>query len=103
VLETTKRISGSDARFVFVPRAKLLAAGIAPWTDLPLWMPGVEGEAFARIDSNKAAGVGLVYRSLEETGRERWNGKIRRRASQCDKLTAAIGRKGSAAGTNTSF
>lgn len=50
----------------------LLAQGVAPWSELPLWLPGEAG--FNRVDNSRARAAGLTFRPLAETVRDtlRW-------------------------------
>jgi 2'-hydroxyisoflavone reductase len=54
---------------VAVPEALLLAQGVAPWTELPLWMPSSDAETagLMTIDITRAVGAGLRTRPLAET------------------------------------
>src|SRR4051795_13001103 len=46
LLEACRAVTGSRAELVWVPAAEVLAAGIEPWTELPIWMaPGTDGVA----------------------------------------------------------
>jgi 2'-hydroxyisoflavone reductase len=45
----------------------LLAAGVSPWTELPLWLPAVH---FENVDTTKARAAGLGTRPLAETVRD---------------------------------
>jgi 2'-hydroxyisoflavone reductase len=69
LLDTCRAVSGSDARFVWRTDAELLAADVAPWTGLPLWLPEADadfgGMLLARNDHALAAG--LRCRPLAET------------------------------------
>ena len=68
VLETSRAVSGSDARFVWAPDDFLLAQGLAPWTDLPLWLPDtVEYAGADSINATRAVAAGLTFRSLAQT------------------------------------
>lgn len=71
VLETCVRVTGSDARLTWVDTAFLFEHGVAPWTDLPAWLPSVEpGQAYWTLDVSKAIGAGLRFRPLEVTVRD---------------------------------
>lgn len=50
----------------------LLARGVSPWSELPLWLPGETG--FNRVDNRRARAAGLTFRPLAETVRDtlRW-------------------------------
>src|SRR5216683_783829 len=65
--------TGSDARLVWVQPAVIEAAGIQPWTELPVWAPPC-GEAAALHNGNVDAIMvaGLVCRPVEETVADTW-------------------------------
>ena len=54
-----------DARAVWVPWPFLEAEGLAPWTDLPAWVPAPM-LGMITADGSKAAADGLVHRPVEE-------------------------------------
>ena len=61
--------AASDADFAWMPDAELLAHGIAPWTELPLWLPE-DDPAFGGMllaDASRARAAGLRTRPLRET------------------------------------
>lgn len=78
-LQCIKSVTGSDAEFVWADEGFLLNHGVAPWTDMPLWVPEnyplspLEKEpwkgAFS-IDITKALDNGLKFRPLKETIKE---------------------------------
>ena len=44
---------------------------VAPWSDLPVWIPDTSEEAgFSRFDVSKAIQAGLTFRPLEEIVRD---------------------------------
>jgi 2'-hydroxyisoflavone reductase len=57
------------AEVVPVPEAFLVERQVAPWTELPLWLPGSDPDyaGFNRVDLTRAAQTGLVTRPLRET------------------------------------
>jgi 2'-hydroxyisoflavone reductase len=69
VLEECKLVSESDAYFTWVSEDFLLQENITPWSEMPLWLP--EGashlKGFMFINSDKAIGSGLSFRSLKDT------------------------------------
>jgi 2'-hydroxyisoflavone reductase len=65
-LETCRAVAGSDARFTWVGEAFLAEHEVAPWTELPLWIPGVREPT--SID--RALAAGLTFRPLEDTVRD---------------------------------
>ncbi len=70
LLERTIAAVGSDARLVWVGDQALLDAGVQPWTELPLWLPGDEHTGLLRTDIERALAAGLRFRPLEETARD---------------------------------
>ena len=57
---------GTNARLHWVPTKQLLASGVEPWVELPMWIPpGPNG--FLTFDSAKARRDGLTFRPLEAT------------------------------------
>lgn len=70
-LDLCRRVSGSDATIVHADAAFLAAQGIAPWSELPCWLPQ-EGETkgFALRSIDRAVAAGLTFRPVEETIRD---------------------------------
>jgi 2'-hydroxyisoflavone reductase len=58
----------ADARPVWVPADFLAAEKVAPWSDMPVWIPG-KGEmmGFGRRSIRKAIDAGLTFRPLDMT------------------------------------
>jgi 2'-hydroxyisoflavone reductase len=79
VLLTCKEIAGSNAELVWAEEELLLSNNVAPWTEMPLWIPektplGPEhtepwSGAF-HINIDKALQTGLKFKPLEETLRQ---------------------------------
>ncbi len=69
LLEQCKEITGSDARFVWVGDDFLLARGVIPYTELPLWVPALDG-GYPELDLARAVAAGLTFRPLAETIRD---------------------------------
>ena len=64
-------LSPNDAAPEWVSAAALEEAEVAPWVDLPCWVPATgEHEGLMRISSAKALEAGLVTRSFEQTWRD---------------------------------
>jgi 2'-hydroxyisoflavone reductase len=71
MLETCKQVSGSDASFVWASADFLSQNNVAPWSDLPVWVPDTAEDAgFSRVDVSKAIAAGLTFRPLAETVRD---------------------------------
>jgi hypothetical protein len=72
LLDACLAATGSDAQFIRRPDAEVVAAGIAPRTGLPLWLPE-DDPAFGGMmlgDGARAAAAGLVHRPLIDTVRD---------------------------------
>jgi len=67
--ETLERIA-SDADLAWVDDQTLLDAGVGPWMELPLWLPGEEYAGLLRADISRALAAGLTFRPIEETARD---------------------------------
>jgi 2'-hydroxyisoflavone reductase len=71
MLETCKRVSGSDASFRWASVEFLDQHKVAAWGDMPVWVPDNEENAgFSRMNVSKAIDAGLKFRPLEETVRD---------------------------------
>jgi len=71
VLETCRDVSGNDARCTWVSERFLLEQQVAPWMELPLWIPAErESAGFSAIDCGRAIAAGLSFRPLEDTVRD---------------------------------
>lgn len=70
-LDACKRVSGSVAAFHWASPEFLKEHDVAPWSDMPVWIPDTEEDAgFSRIDVSRAINAGLKFRPLEETIRD---------------------------------
>lgn len=70
-LEACRTVSGSDARFHWIPEAALAAAKVAPWSEMPLWLP--EDDPIARLlraPIDRALAAGVAFRPIEDTVRD---------------------------------
>jgi 2'-hydroxyisoflavone reductase len=66
VLESCKRTSGSDAKFIWVPTAFLAKHEVSPWSDMPVWVPpdGEEG-GMGKVSVARAIAQGLKFRPVD--------------------------------------
>jgi 2'-hydroxyisoflavone reductase len=71
LLETSRSASGSEASFTWVDESFILAQGVEPWSDLPVWIPVSDASSagFHQFDRSKAIADGLRFRPLAETVR----------------------------------
>jgi len=70
LLETCKKVSDSDATFTWVDAAFLEEQDVAPWSDMPVWVP-LDGEDAGHpfINVQRAVKAGLTFRPIAETVR----------------------------------
>ncbi|KUH36186.1 MULTISPECIES: NAD-dependent epimerase/dehydratase family protein [Streptomyces] len=73
LLEACLRATGSDAELRWTDPGTILAAGVEPWSDLPVWTPpGELHDAMHGADVSKALAAGLRCRPVEETVADTW-------------------------------
>ena len=61
----------SNARITWVSRDFLEARNVAPWSDMPVWVPGQGDSAgFAKRSIRNAVAAGLTFRPLATTARD---------------------------------
>ncbi|HEV8194134.1 MAG TPA: NAD-dependent epimerase/dehydratase family protein [Ktedonobacterales bacterium] len=70
LLDESKRASGSDVSFTWVPDAFLGEAGAEGWSELPLWVSETEAPGLSNVNCAQAYAAGLSFRPLEETVRD---------------------------------
>lgn len=71
LLETCKKVSGSDANIHWASVEFLNQNNVAPWSDMPVWIPDTTEDAgFSRFDISKAIRIGLKFRPLQVTVRD---------------------------------
>jgi len=62
------RVPGVDARLTWADEKFLEEQKIAPWSDLPVWVP--RSEAFTQVSCAPALAAGLAFRPAAETARD---------------------------------
>jgi len=67
VLAACRRVSESDARFLWVDGDFLLERDVQPWSEMPLWLTGEDAVGFGSVNVEKAVADGLRFRPLGET------------------------------------
>src|SRR5262245_2940906 len=71
LLETTRRGVDSDAVLTWVSEEFLLEQEVAPWSELPVWLPKSDcGLMAANVE--KAVAAGLTFRPLEDSACDTW-------------------------------
>ncbi|MEU4620551.1 NAD-dependent epimerase/dehydratase family protein [Actinoplanes sp. NPDC023801] len=73
LLETAAEVTGSRADLRWIAPEKILAAGIAPWIQLPCWLPPGPLHTFLHDgDVSRAVAAGLRCRPVRETVADTW-------------------------------
>jgi 2'-hydroxyisoflavone reductase len=72
VLEAAVAATGADARLTWVPDDALVAAGVQPWVELPLWIPEDDRPGTWRIATARAQAAGLRCRPVADTVADVW-------------------------------
>lgn len=73
LLDTCVQVTGSGAELRWTDPDTILAAGVEPWTDLPVWLPAGElHDTLHQGDVGKALAAGLRCRPVGETVADTW-------------------------------
>lgn len=73
LLEACVAVTGSSAELRWTPPDMILAAGVQPWTELPIWLPpGDFYDSLQQSDVSKALATGLTCRPVGETVADTW-------------------------------
>ena len=90
-LNECNAVGGNFAQFVWMSDEEVLAAGVEPWMEMPLWLPASDEEhrGFLSINCSKAHDAGLQYSPLSATISDtlKWDSKrgaIKRNAGLSD-------------------
>lgn len=69
LLEACEAQAKRGAQIRWLDEASIAAAGVAPWTELPLWVPEDHPDfgGFMLARSERAVAAGLTFRPLEQT------------------------------------
>lgn len=73
LLDACAQVAGGVAELRWTAPDAIVAAGIEPWTDLPVWVP--PGELYDTVhqgDVSRALATGLSCRPVEETVADTW-------------------------------
>jgi 2'-hydroxyisoflavone reductase len=71
MLEACAGAAASDVKFTWVDASFLEAQEVAPWSDMPVWIPPSGSDAGAtRIRNSRALEKGLTFRPIAETARD---------------------------------
>lgn len=73
LIDTVVDVTASDAEIVWGTAEQVEAAEVAPWTELPIWLPDVgEASALHRSDVRAALAAGLICRPIQDTVADTW-------------------------------
>ena len=73
LLELCLSVTGSTGTLRWTDPDALVAAGVEPWMDLPIWIPDADGHATMHgADVSRALAAGLTIRPLAETVADTW-------------------------------
>ena len=72
ILEAAVSATGADARLIWVADDALVAAGVVPWTELPLWLPECDKPGAWRVETARAQAAGLRCRLVADTVGDVW-------------------------------
>jgi nucleoside-diphosphate-sugar epimerase len=73
LLDSCVQVTGNVAQLHWVTPEAVLAAGVEPWTELPIWLPpGTLHDLLHRGDVSKALAAGLRCRPVAETIADTW-------------------------------
>jgi 2'-hydroxyisoflavone reductase len=70
-LETIRETIGSDARFHWISDEVLMAHQVAPYSEMPFWLPASIGAR--AVDIQQALANGLTFRPFAQTVRDTWS------------------------------
>lgn len=91
----TRASSGVPAELVWAPDDALLAAGVQPWTELPMWAPDIPELAGTwQASGERARLAGLRYRRLADTVHDTWGWLVHDAAAQAKPVAELAQRAG---------
>ncbi|GII61149.1 reductase [Sphaerisporangium krabiense] len=74
LLEAARQVTGAGAELVWTPAEVIEQAGIAPWVELPIWLPeDAEYGGMHDGDVSAALAAGLACRPVEDTVTDTWD------------------------------
>ncbi len=69
LMKACQKVAETESELVWIDEKFILDENVAPWTELPLWVPKEE-QGVNNVDISKAIKDGLKFRPLEETLRD---------------------------------
>jgi 2'-hydroxyisoflavone reductase len=81
----------AGATLTWVPAEFLEEQGVAPWSDMPVWVPGHgETAGFGRVDCSKAIAAGLTFRPAADTAHDTLVWQLARPVERRETLRAGL-------------
>src|SRR4029453_10572140 len=71
LLDTIRQVTGSDARFTWADDKFLIERQVAPYSELPFWLPAFPHGPLS-LSIERALAAGLTFRPLVETFADTW-------------------------------
>ncbi|MEN9526603.1 MAG: hypothetical protein RLY56_554 [Pseudomonadota bacterium] len=90
-VQSAKTLMSTDAEPVWIPAQVLDEQKVAPWSDMPVWVPS-EGDSagFAAVSASRAVSAGLRIRPIIETTTDTLRWHLSRPEAEQAKLRAGI-------------
>ena len=70
VLDACNEAGGNKAQLTWVPWRFLEKQEVAPWAELPMWIPTEEDPGFGTMSNERAQQAGLRFRPIGETAKD---------------------------------
>jgi nucleoside-diphosphate-sugar epimerase len=70
MLDACQLGTGAKAKLTWVPADFLEARQVAPWVDLPSWIPRGPDAGMSQVSNARAVAAGLAFRPLADTARD---------------------------------
>ncbi|MCJ7825687.1 MAG: hypothetical protein MUP44_12370 [Anaerolineales bacterium] len=67
LLKTCCEFGEEEARLIWISGTTLLAAGVEPWGQVPMWLPGPENAGLMAVNCARAIMAGLLFRPYKIT------------------------------------
>jgi 2'-hydroxyisoflavone reductase len=71
-LDAAVHVTGGGARLHWIPDEVLVAHGVEPWDELPLWIPAASGAGTWAVATERAQAAGLRCRAVADTIADTW-------------------------------
>jgi hypothetical protein len=72
LLRLCRVVTGATCELYWVDDQRLLAAGLQPWIDLPLWIPAGHDDGVYNVDVTRALATSARFRRANQTVQDTW-------------------------------